>query len=205
VTVPGWTTTENGEKYPSDMTLPTREQAVETLHEFLKGEYVLRHSRATEAIMRDLAPRFDADPELWGLTGLLHDLDLELIGEDPSRHAKETVHILTERFDYPKAGLDAILAHNGDILNIPCQTIFDHALTAAESITGMVFAMALILPSKKLSDVKAKSVTKRIKEPRFAANVSRERIGHHDALGIDRAAFCALAVQSMQAVAGELE
>jgi uncharacterized protein len=187
------------------MPLPTREQAVEILHEHLKGDYVLRHSRATEAIMRDLAPRFEADPELWGITGLLHDLDLELIGEDQTRHAKETVRILEERFDYPREGLDAILAHNGDILDIPCSTQFDHALTAAESVTGMVFAMALILPSRKLSDVKAKSVTKRIKEPRFAANVSRERIGHHDNLGIDRGSFCALAVQSMQAIVGELE
>lgn len=187
------------------MPLPTREQAVELLHEFLKGEYVLRHSRATEVIMRDLAPRFSADPDLWGITGLLHDLDLELIGEDQTRHARETVRILEERFSYPREGLDAILAHNGDILDIPCKTQFDHALTAAESITGMVFAMALILPSRKLSDVKAKSVTKRIKEPRFAANVSRERIGHHDDLGIDRGSFCALAVQSMQAIVSELE
>ena len=60
------------------MPLPSRDQAVEVLHEHLKGEYVLRHSRATEAILRDLAPRFDADPDLWGITGLLHDLDLEI-------------------------------------------------------------------------------------------------------------------------------
>lgn len=187
------------------MPLPSRPQAVDLLHEYLKGEYVLRHSRATEAILRDLAPSFDADPDLWGITGLLHDLDLELIGEDQSRHARETVRILRERFDYPSEGLDAILAHNGDILDIPCRTTFDHALTAAESITGMIFAMALILPSKRIGDVKAKSVTKRIKEPRFAANVSRERIGHHEHLGLDRAAFCSLAVDSMQAIASELE
>lgn len=187
------------------MPLPTRDKAVEILHEHLKGDYVLRHSRATEAIMRELAPRFQADADLWGITGLLHDLDLELIGEDPARHARETERILKDRFDYPRDGLDAILAHNGDVLDIPCRTPFDHALTAAESITGMVFAMALILPSKRLSDVKAKSVVKRIKEPRFAANVSRERISHHEALGMDQGAFCAVAVQAMQAIVGELE
>ncbi|MFW5741260.1 MAG: HD domain-containing protein [Myxococcota bacterium] len=187
------------------MPLPTRDEAAAVLYEYLKGEYVLKHSRATEAIMRVLAPRFDADPDLWGVTGLLHDLDLELIEGDEARHARETVKILTERFDYPREGLDAILAHNGDVLGIPCASTFDHALTAAESITGMVFAMALILPSKRISDVKPKSVTKRIKEPRFAANVSRERIGHHDDIGIDRAAFCTIAVQAMQATASELE
>ena len=187
------------------MPLPSREQAVEILHEHLNGAYVLRHSRASEAVMRELAPRFGADVELWGITGLLHDLDLELVGEDPERHAKETVRILRERFAYPGEGLHAILAHNGDVLHIPCEGAFDHAITAAESITGMVFATALILPSKKLADVKPSSVAKRLKEPRFAAKVSRERVGHHQDLGLDVQAFCALAVSAMKAIAGELE
>jgi predicted hydrolase (HD superfamily) len=187
------------------MPLPTRAEAVELLHQHLQGEYVRRHSRATEAILRVLAPRFDADPELWGITGLLHDLDLELVGEDMQRHGRETVRLLRERFDYPEVGLQAILAHNGDVLGVDCASSFDHALTAAESVTGMVFATALVLPSKKLGDVKPKSVAKRLKEPRFAAKVSRERVGHHAALGLDVQEFCALAVTAMQAIASELE
>lgn len=187
------------------MPLPSRDQALAILHEHLKGEYVLRHCRATEAILRELAPRFGGDPELWGTTGLLHDLDLELVGESLARHARETVRILRERFDYPADGLQAILAHNGDVLGIPCASPFDHALTAAESVTGMVFATALVLPSKKLADVKPKSVAKRLKEPRFAAKVSRERVSHHQELGLDVLPFCELAVAAMQAIAAELE
>ena len=187
------------------MPLPTREQAVQILHEHLAGEYVRRHSRATEVIMRELSARVGADAELWGLTGLLHDLDLELVGEDMQRHGRETVRLLRERFDYPEEGLQAILSHNGDVLGLPCASPFDHALTAAESVTGMVFATALILPSKKLADVKPKSVVKRLKEPRFAAKVSRERIGHHNDVGLDVQSFCAIAVAAMQAIAGELE
>ena len=76
-------------------------------------------------------------------------------------------------------------------------------MTASESITGMVFAMALILPSKKLVDVNAKSVAKRIKEPRFAANVSRERILHCETLGLERVEFCTLAVDAMKAIADD--
>lgn len=155
--------------------------------------------------MRDLAGRLGAAPDLWAITGLLHDLDLELVGDDASRHARETVRILRERFDFPADGLDAILAHNGDVLGIPCRTAFDHALTAAESITGMVFATALILPSRRLADLKPKSVAKRLKEPRFAAKVSRERVGHHADLGFDVAAFCTIAVECMQGIAPELE
>lgn len=186
------------------MPLPSREQALALLHEHLQGAYVRKHSRATEVILRALAPRFDGDPDLWGITGLLHDLDLELIDGDPNRHARETVRILTDRFDYPQEGLDAILAHNGDVLGVPCQCALDYALTAGESITGMVFAMALILPSRNLMEVKAKSVVKRMKEPRFAANVSRERIGQHEGLGLDRNAFCALAIEAMQSIGEEL-
>jgi len=187
------------------MPLPTREESLALLHAHLKGTYLRRHSLATEAIMRLLAPRFGADPELWSRTGLLHDLDLELVGDDMQRHARETVRILEEKLAFPVEGLQAILAHNGDVLGVPCVTPLDHALTAAESLTGLVFATALILPTKRLADVKAKSVAKRIKESRFAAKVSRERIGHHRDLGIESEPFCALAVEAMVAIASELE
>jgi uncharacterized protein len=187
------------------MSLPTRDESLLLLHAHVQGKYLRRHSLATEAIMRTLAPRFGADPELWAITGLLHDLDLELVGDDMNRHARETVRILQEKLAYPAEGLQAILSHNGDVLGIPCASPFDHALTAAESITGLVFATALILPSKRLVDVKAKSVAKRIKEPRFAAKVSRERIGHHRDIGLEAEPFCAIAVESMQAIAAGLE
>jgi uncharacterized protein len=187
------------------MVLPSRTQADAIVHEYLKGEYVVRHSLATEAVLRALATHLGQDPALWSITGLLHDLDLELVGDDMSRHARETVRILGERFEYPQEGLNAILSHNGDVLDIPCRTPFDHALTAGESITGLVFATALVLPSKKLADVKASSVAKRIKEPRFAAKISRERIGHHKDLGLEAAQFCAIAVDAMQSILPTLE
>jgi len=186
------------------MALPSRAQALALVHEHLHGAYVLRHSLASEAVMHALAAQLGHDPLLWSLTGLLHDLDLELVGDDMQRHARETVRILRERFAYPEDGLQAILAHNGDELGLPCVTPFDHGLTAAESVTGLVFATALVLPSKKLVDVKAKSVAKRIKEPRFAAKISRERVGHHRDLGLEAEPFCALAVAAMQAIAADL-
>ena len=187
------------------MPLPTRDEANALLHELLTDPYLLLHSRATEVILRRLASHLHEDEELWGITGLLHDLDLDIVGADEHRHAKETVRILKERFDFPQEGLQAILAHNGDVLDIPCESRLDHALTAGESITGMVFAMAAILPSKRIADVKPKSVAKRIKEPRFAASISRERLGHYEQIGFDRGAFCRLAVEAMQSIADELQ
>jgi putative nucleotidyltransferase with HDIG domain len=175
------------------------------LSEHLKGEYVLRHSLASEAVLRALAEHLKHDAQLWSISGLLHDLDLEIVGDDMSRHALETVRILTERHDFPQEGLKAILAHNGDVLDIPCCSPFDHALTAGESITGLVFATAMVLPSKKLIDVKPSSVAKRIKEPRFAAKISRERIGHHTDLGLDAVQFCTLAVEAMKSVSADID
>ncbi len=187
------------------MSIPSREDVQDLIRTYLHGEYVLRHSRATEAIMTVLAPRFQADVQLWAMTGLLHDLDLEVVGDDMNRHARETVRILQEKYEYPRDGLHAILAHNGDVLDIPCESPLDHALTAAESVTGLVFATALVLPSKKLADVKGKSVAKRIKEPRFAAKISRERVGHFRDIGFDDLSFCTLAVEAMQAISAEIE
>lgn len=174
-----------------------RETALALVGERIRDDYTRRHCLATEAVTRALARRLGHDEDLWGLTGLLHDLDYEEVGDDADRHARRTVEILAP-LGFPQAGLDAILAHNGDHLGIPCRTPLDFAVTAGESITGMVFAMALVLPSKSLADVKASSIRKRLKEPRFAASVSRERIGQYAGLGLSEEAFVALAVDAMQ-------
>ena len=176
--------------------LPTRDEAVTLLNRYLKVDYTRKHCLASEAILRGLAHRLEHDEELWGITGLLHDLDLELVDGDPKLHGLRTVAILND-LDYPKEGLDAILSHNGDELGIPCKTPLEFALTAGESISGLVFATALILPSKKLADVKPKSVRKRIKERRFAAKISRERIGQFEGLGLTQEEFVSIGVEAM--------
>jgi putative nucleotidyltransferase with HDIG domain len=179
------------------MPLPTRDEALALLHANVQAEYTRQHSLATEQVLRALARRLGHDEELWGITGLLHDLDLEQVDGDMLRHARRTVELLAP-LDPPRELLDAVLAHNGDCLGVPCRTPLDFALTAGESVTGLVFAMARVLPSKSVADVKASSVKKRIREPRFAANVSRERVGQFAGLGIDEDEFLAIAVEAMK-------
>lgn len=174
-----------------------RDYAIRLLGSHVRDDYTRRHCLATEAVTRALARRLGHDEALWGLAGLLHDLDYEEVGDDGDRHARRTVEILAP-LGFPAAGLDAILAHNGDHLGIPCRTPLDFAVTAGESITGMVFAMALVLPSRSLADVKASSIRKRLKEPRFAASVSRERISQYAGLGLSEEEFVSLAVAAMQ-------
>ena len=154
--------------------IPTRDEALELLARHVQTPYTLRHSLATEAVTRALARRLGQDEDLWGITGLLHDLDLDEVAGDMGRHARRTAEILAS-LDVPSEMCAAILSHNGDVLGLPCREPLDFAVTAGESVTGMVFAMAKVLPSGSLADVKASSVRKRLKEPRFAANVSRER------------------------------
>ncbi len=185
------------------MWIPGREEALKLLRSHIRNENLVRHMVATEAIMRALAPRLEGDPELWGITGLLHDMDLEVIDNDMHRHARTTAGIL-EAKGFPPEGLQAILAHNGDVLGIEMSGNFDYALSAAETITGLIVACTLVYPSKKVGDVKPKSIRKRMKEHRFAANVSRDRIRLIDKVGIPLDEFIILALDAMKGVAEEI-
>lgn len=152
--------------------------------------------------MRALARRLGRDEELWGLTGLLHDIDLEEVGQDPHRHALRAAEMLKDAL--PDEALQAIRAHNGENLGIARQAELDFALAAAENLTGLIAAAALILPSKSLLDLKPKSVLKRMKEPRFAAGANREIIREGERLGLALEDLVAIAVFAMQSQAAEL-
>jgi len=185
------------------MWIPDRNEALAFLRTCVKQENLVRHMIATEAIMKALARKLGGDEQLWGLSGLLHDLDLELVGGDMHRHARETARILEEK-GLPREGIDAILAHNGDTLGIPPKGNFHHALSAAETMTGMVVACTLVYPSKKIADVKAGSIRKRMKEHRFAANVSRERIMLIEKTGLSLDELIDISLQAMSGVAAEI-
>lgn len=185
------------------MWLPDREEALTLLREHITTENLVRHMIATEAIMRALARHFGEDENLWGVTGLLHDMDLDIVEDDMHRHALETVEILRKR-DFPPDGLHAILAHNGDIIGVDKESRFDYALSAAETITGLIVACTLVYPSRKIADVKPKSIRKRMKEKRFAANVDRDRIRLIEKAGLSLDDFIPLALRAMSDYADEI-
>ncbi|PQP35371.1 hydrolase [Desulfobacteraceae bacterium SEEP-SAG9] len=181
----------------------TRDEALECLQAHLKNEKLISHCLATEAIMRALAQKFEEDQEVWGLAGLLHDLDYEITGEDPSRHGEETARLLEAQGVLP-AITDVIKKHNAEGLGLERSTVFEHALTCAETITGMIVAIALVYPDKKISSVKTKSVTKRMKTPHFARAVSRERILECEKIGVPLNDFVVLSLGAMSAIAEEI-
>ena len=181
----------------------SREQALNLLNQHIKTENLRRHCLATEAIMRKLAQRLGKDEELWGLTGLLHDLDLEITRDDQSQHALIAADLLAKE-SFPPEAIQAIRAHNGEVLGIPRQSDFDHALACAETITGLVVATAMVQPDKKIASVKPKSVKKRMKEKRFAANVNREIIRECEQIGIPLEEFISLSLEAMQEISTDL-
>jgi len=185
------------------MWLPARDEALGFLKNHLSTTNLVRHCIATEAIMRSLARRFGEDEDLWGITGLFHDLDLDLVDGDMGRHGTTTVEILRAE-GYPEEGLQAILAHNGDVLGVTPETRFEKALLSAETTTGLVVATTLVYPSKKIADLKVKSVRKRMKEPRFAAGVDRTKVALCEEFDVPLAEFLALSVEAMRAVADEI-
>lgn len=178
----------------------SREEAFRLLNRHLKNEKLISHCLASEAIMRDLAPRFHEDPETWGMAGLLHDIDYEMTDGDPSRHGREGARLLLENGIAPVIA-EAVEKHNAEGLGMARTTVFDHALACAETITGLITATALIYPDKKIASVKPQSVTKRMKTPHFARSVNREIIMECETIGIPLPEFVAISIKAMSGIA----
>lgn len=181
-----------------------RQQALDLLHNHLKAENLRKHCLATEAIMRALAERLDEPVDLWGIVGLLHDLDFEETADQPSEHGLRTAAILAAR-DLPPEAITAIKAHNAEALGVERKSTFDFALTCAESITGLVIATALVYPDKRLASVKPKSILKRMKKKDFARRVNRDQIRLCEEIGVPLADFAELSLRAMQGISAELD
>lgn len=181
----------------------TRNEAEELLRKYVKSERMLDHSIASEEVLRALARRLGRDEERWGLAGLLHDIDIEVVGGDLSRHGLEAERILTE------AGIDpemvaAVKSHNEAVCGAARNTELQHALAAGETITGLIVATALVYPDKKIASVKVKSITKRMKEKAFAASVNRDTIRECEKIGLPLDEFVEISLGGMREIADRI-
>ena len=179
-----------------------REKALDSVRANVDNENLIKHMLATEAIMRSLAQRLDGDEEEWGLTGLLHDIDVELTEGDMSTHSKLGADLVRE-MGASETMAKAILAHN-EAHGVPRETMLDKALFCADPLTGLIIAAALVLPDKKLANLKAKSVRKRFKEKGFAAGAKREQIALCSEIGLELDEFIELGVAAMQGISDDL-
>ncbi len=171
-----------------------REQALEQLKSHNPEPFLVQHALYTEAIMRVLAPRFQADPELWGLTGLLHDIDYPLTKDAPERHGLEAAKLVG---DLPEEGVRAIAAHNSECTGVQPANDFAFALRCAESVTGLVSAAALVRPDG-MQGMQASSLKKKMKDKAFAASVNRDRIRECEKIGLGLDEFLTLSISAIE-------
>jgi putative nucleotidyltransferase with HDIG domain len=161
----------------------SREEAWNLLTEWTSSESLLRHALAVETAMRAYALRFDGDVELWGLTGLLHDLDYERYPSLEDGHPRYALRELEAR-GYPDELVRSVASH-ADFLGVARETPMEKALYAVDELSGFILACAYVRP-EGLVGMTPKSVKKKLKQPSFAAAVDREdlRRGASE-LGVD--------------------
>src|SRR6516225_10202351 len=151
----------------------SRDEAWDLLCEWTQSDSLRRHMLAVEAAMRAYAPRFDGDVELWGLTGLLYDLDYERHPNLEDGHPRYAMAEL-ERLCYPPELFRAIASH-ADYLGVERVTPMEKTLYAVDELSGFILACAYVRP-ERLHGMTAKSVRKKLKQPSFAAAVGREEL-----------------------------
>jgi len=179
-----------------------RDEALALIKENVKKENLIKHMLAVEAIMRGTAEFFNEDKEKWALVGLLHDIDFDKTCDNPKNHAVISAEILEGKVD--EEIIRAIKSHNFEHTGVMPESKMEYSLIAADAISGLTIACALVMPSKKLRDVGVESVVKRYKEKDFARNCNRERIYMCEKIGIDRIKFAEIALKSLQSISDSL-
>jgi predicted hydrolase (HD superfamily) len=165
------------------------------------------HLIATGAAMEALAKRFGGDPETWKVAGMLHDLDWDHLEKDAEEHCGKTLAEMLEGIQAPQELLADIRSHYAHKYGAqyPLDSQLRKCLYCADELTGFIIAVTLVRPSKKIADVEVKSVTKKLKDKGFAAQVDRAQIAKcEELLGIPQAEFIGIVLDAMKPHAAEM-
>jgi len=179
--------------------IPTREEALELLHQWNESDSLRKHAYAVEGVMRYIARKRGEDEEKWGIIGLIHDLDYEKF---PKEHCQKTGEILREQ-GWPEEYIRAAISHGwGICCDVQPESDLEKTLFAVDELTGLVVTTALIRPSKSVLEVQVKSVKNKWKDKRFAAGVDRSIIEKGAAmLGMELDELIDDTIKGMQEVA----
>ncbi len=178
-----------------------REDAIELLRSNTNEAHLMQHALAAEAVLCALAKHLGEDENLWGITGLLHDLDYAKTHQTPEVHGLIASEMLEGKL--PQEAREAICAHNGEMNGTSPKTKLDFALRCGESVTGLIVTAALVRPTG-ITGMETKSLKKKMKDKAFAASVSRENIKQCSELDMELDQFLALAIHAMSERANEL-
>lgn len=191
----------------------TRDEAYKLMNEMLKSKNLQKHGLAVEAIMRLLCgylkqghkdlPREEFDEEEWAIVGLLHDADYELVEKNPTRHTLVTAEKLASQ-NVSDRIINGIKAHH-DGIKKSRDNLMEKSVYAADELSGLITAVALVRPDKKLSSVTVESVMKKFPQKSFAAGANRDQILACELeLKIPLEEFVGIALKAMQGISGEL-
>lgn len=180
-----------------------RSEAITLLHNYLQDDKLRKHSYAVEAIMLELANQLNEDKNLWGLVGLLHDIDYEYTQNNPQEHGNISAELLNDLL--PTEAINAIKGHNYIHTGYLPTTYLDKALIAADAVSGLIIASALVMPNKKLSEVKISTLKKKEKDSSFAKGCDRKRIQLCQDLELSLDDFLKISLSAMKKIHKELD
>jgi len=182
--------------------VPTRDEALALLQEYVPGEKLQIHALCVEGVMRYLARKHGEDEEEWGIVGLIHDIDYERFPDEHCKHIRE----ILEPHGWRESYIRAAEAHGwGICTDVEPETLLEKCLFAFDELTGLVYATALVRPSRSVLDMKAKSVKKKWKVKSFAAGANRDVIQQGaDMLGMELGELFTDCIMGMREVAEEI-
>ncbi|MCX8181818.1 MAG: HDIG domain-containing protein [Candidatus Methanomethyliaceae archaeon] len=178
-----------------------KEEALKLIRDYVLKENNIKHMVAVSGIMRELAARLGENVAEWELVGLLHDIDFERCNgiEDHTFVAKEIL-----RGKISDHLIEVIMAHNFENTKVPPDSAIKKALVASDALSGLIVATALVMPSKKIAEIKRETLIKKFKSKDFARGASRERILLCSELGLSLEEFMDIGLEGMKKVAAEL-
>jgi len=180
----------------------TRDEAFSLVKKNVSKRNVIYHMLAVEAIMRGMAKHLGEDETVWGLVGLLHDVDYEKTEKTPEKHSLIAEDMLKGLVS--DEIIRAIKTHNHLYTQIVPKTRMEKALIASDAVSGLLVACALVMPSKRLANVKVESVTKKFKDKDFARGADRERIAVCEEIGIPKEKFFEIALNGLKESAAQI-
>lgn len=189
----------------------SREKVNELLDKYITTRYLRLHMRESEVIMIALAKYFEEDENVWGISGLIHDLDYDYVDKDPKRHVVEFDDVLKMENlkigeDIPEEMYHAVKAHYEEHPDISQkrESKLDYALSASETLSGFLVSCTLVLPSKKIADLRVESVMKKFKSKAFSKAVRRDLIYDIEKIGLPLEKFVQIAIEAMCSISDEI-
>lgn len=176
----------------------SHEEALKMVEENVENENLKKHMYAVASIMKKIAQEIEEDPEEWYKVGLLHDVDYGKTEDKPEKHGLISAQMLKDKL--PEKSLKAIKSHNHENTDVKPSSKLDYALIAADAVSGLVVATALVMPNSKIEEVRVKSVLKKFDDSSFAKNIDRERIMKCEELGMNKEEFIELSLNALKGI-----